>query len=180
MLTISYVITNTYILGYQAVNCLITYCQRPSLFGQVFVSVATRCLSTTRQRGTRKWHIKDTEYHRVPLTDEVVGLLVQHQTEQPTDYSYEPEPVKAFFFIFYFLFAMLSYQAFFPQTPSQIQASRRKMRPAATTRCDAHRDGGQDSTRLTAQTPIRAHLAGGTSILIRLKTPILSDVICQF
>jgi len=33
-------------LGYRTVNCLITYCQRPSLFGQASVSVATRYLST--------------------------------------------------------------------------------------------------------------------------------------
>ena len=38
---------------------------------------------------------------------------------------------------------------------------------------------GRISARLTAQTPIRAHLAGGTSILIRLKAPILCDVIYQ-
>ena len=37
---------------------------------------------------TWEWHIKDTERRRVPLTGEVVGLLAQHQTEQPTGYPY--------------------------------------------------------------------------------------------
>jgi integrase len=37
---------------------------------------------------TWEWHIKDTERRRVPLTPEVVGLLAQHQAEQPTGYPY--------------------------------------------------------------------------------------------
>ena len=37
---------------------------------------------------TWEWHIKDTERRRVPLTGEVVGLLAQHQAEQPVGYTY--------------------------------------------------------------------------------------------
>jgi hypothetical protein len=34
------------------------------------------------------WHIKDTDRRDVPLTDEVVKLLAEHQTAQPEGYPY--------------------------------------------------------------------------------------------
>jgi len=35
-----------------------------------------------------EWHVKDTERRTLPLTDEVVALLAQHQAEQPEGYPY--------------------------------------------------------------------------------------------
>jgi integrase len=37
---------------------------------------------------TWEWHIKDTDRRKVPLTDEVVKLLAEHQAEQPDGYPY--------------------------------------------------------------------------------------------
>jgi len=37
---------------------------------------------------TWEWHIKDTDRRKVPLTDEVVKLLAEHQAEQPEGYPY--------------------------------------------------------------------------------------------
>jgi len=37
---------------------------------------------------TWEWHIKDTDRRTLPLTDELVDLLAQHQTEQPVGYPY--------------------------------------------------------------------------------------------
>jgi integrase len=37
---------------------------------------------------TWEWHIKDTERRTLPLTDEMVLLLVQHHAKQPEAYSY--------------------------------------------------------------------------------------------
>ena len=37
---------------------------------------------------TWEWHIKDTDRRKVPLTDEVVTLLAEHQAEQPEGYPY--------------------------------------------------------------------------------------------
>jgi len=37
---------------------------------------------------TWEWHIKDTDRRGVPLTDEVVRLLADHQTTQPEGYPY--------------------------------------------------------------------------------------------
>jgi integrase len=37
---------------------------------------------------TWEWRIKDTDRRRLPITDEVVGLLAQHQAEQPEGYPY--------------------------------------------------------------------------------------------
>ena len=35
-----------------------------------------------------EWHIKDTERRTLPLTEDVVALLAQHQAEQPEGYPY--------------------------------------------------------------------------------------------
>ena len=37
---------------------------------------------------TWKWRIKDKDRRKVPLTDEVVQLLVEHQSAQPKEYPY--------------------------------------------------------------------------------------------
>ncbi len=37
---------------------------------------------------TWEWHIKDTDRRKVPLTDEVIQLLVEHQSVQPSGYPY--------------------------------------------------------------------------------------------
>ena len=37
---------------------------------------------------TWQWHIKDTDRRRLPLTDELVQLLAQHQLDQPTGHPY--------------------------------------------------------------------------------------------
>ena len=45
---------------------------------------------------TWEWHIKDTDRRNVPLTDEVVKLLAEHQAEQPEGYPYVFVPSKRF------------------------------------------------------------------------------------
>jgi integrase len=37
---------------------------------------------------TWQWHIKDTDRRTLPLTDEVIQLLVEHQNKQPDGYPY--------------------------------------------------------------------------------------------
>ena len=37
---------------------------------------------------TWEWHIKDTDRRRLPLTDELVQLLAEHQAAQPEGYPY--------------------------------------------------------------------------------------------
>jgi len=37
---------------------------------------------------TWEWHIKDTERRKLPLTEEIVKLLVEHQAEQPDEQPY--------------------------------------------------------------------------------------------
>ena len=42
---------------------------------------------------TWKWEIKDTDRRSVPLTKEVVNLLIEHQDTQPEDYPYVFVPI---------------------------------------------------------------------------------------
>lgn len=37
---------------------------------------------------TWEWHIKDTDRRSLPLTDELVQLLIEHQAKQPSGYPY--------------------------------------------------------------------------------------------
>jgi integrase len=53
-------------------------------FEKQLIEVAPK--ENTRQ--TWEWRIKDTDRRRVPLTDEVVRFLAQHQVEQPEGYPY--------------------------------------------------------------------------------------------
>ena len=48
---------------------------------------------------TWEWHIKDTERRTLPLTDELVQLLVEHQAEQPEGYPYVFIPPKRYHYI---------------------------------------------------------------------------------
>lgn len=45
---------------------------------------------------TWEWHIKDTDRRSLPLTDELVQLLAQHQVEQPEGYPYVFVPTVRF------------------------------------------------------------------------------------
>ena len=45
---------------------------------------------------TWEWHIKDSDRRNVPLTDEVVQLLAEHQAEQPEGYPYVFVPTERF------------------------------------------------------------------------------------
>jgi integrase len=37
---------------------------------------------------TWEWHIKDTDHRSVPLTDELINMLAEHQAQQPVGYPY--------------------------------------------------------------------------------------------
>jgi integrase len=48
---------------------------------------------------TWEWNIKDNDIRTLPLTDEVVSLLTQHQADQPEGYPYVVVPPKRYDFI---------------------------------------------------------------------------------
>jgi len=48
---------------------------------------------------TWEWHIKDTEIRTLPLTEELVVLLAQHQANQPEGYPYVFVPQKRYDYI---------------------------------------------------------------------------------
>jgi len=43
---------------------------------------------------TWEWNIKDTDRRILPLTDEIIHLLAEHQSEQPSGYPYVFIPPK--------------------------------------------------------------------------------------
>ncbi len=45
---------------------------------------------------TWEWHIKDTDRRTLPLTEEVVALLAEHQAKQPAGYPYVFLPVERY------------------------------------------------------------------------------------
>ena len=50
-------------------------------------------------KDTWEWHIKDTDHRTLPLTEEIVQMLVDHQAQQPEGYPYVFVPTARYDYI---------------------------------------------------------------------------------
>ncbi len=64
------------------------------------IDIAAKTIEVNPKKDTEEtweWHIKDTDRRTLPLTEEVVMLLVDHQNRQPEGYPYvlvPPPPLR--------------------------------------------------------------------------------------
>jgi len=72
---------------------LTTAMRRGELLNTVWgdIDFATKTIEVSPKKDTAEtweWHIKDTERRTLPLTDEVLTMLAEHQSRQPESYPY--------------------------------------------------------------------------------------------
>jgi len=69
-------------------TCLCTGMRRGELLNTTWrdIDFANKSVDVAPKKDRKdawEWHIKDTDRRRLPLTDEVLGLLAEHEASQP-------------------------------------------------------------------------------------------------